>query len=227
MNWRTWAALALLLTLVAPAAAVAQHALELRVTPRAGILTPADWFYVEFPNFGIGNMEWTETAILKAPIVGLSAELAAENLGVWLRAEALRTVGGRTAVIHAFLIPASQAGPARVVRTRINVASSVTLGTVDIGLPTRLRLPGGIQPYVTAGVGAKRYAFDNSWFDERPERWVIPQDGVVPVLNVGLGGTVNIRGASLDLLVRDAISEYWGEQQHDVMILAGLSIRLR
>jgi hypothetical protein len=227
MQSRTWAALALLLTMLAPAAGAAQHALELRVTPRAGILTPADWFYVEFPNFGIGSMEWTEAAILRAPLVGLSAELAAESLGVWVRAEGLRTVGGRTAVIHAFLIPASEAGPANVVRTRINVASTVTLGTVDIGLPTRLRLPGGIQPYVTAGVGAKRYAFDTSWFDDRTERWVIPQDGVVLVINVGLGGTVTVRGWSLDLLVRDAISEYWDEQQHDVMILAGLSIRLR
>jgi hypothetical protein len=227
MQSRTWAALALLLTMMGPGVVGAHHPLPILVTPRVGILTPADWFYVEFPNFGIGSMEWTEAAILRAPIVGLSAELAAESLGVWVRAEGLRTVGGRTAVIHAFLIPASEAGPARVVRTRINVASTVTLGTVDIGLPTRLRLPGGIQPYVTAGVGAKRYAFDTSWFDERPERWVIPQDGVVPVLNVGLGGTVTVRGWSLDLLVRDAISEYWDEQQHDVMILAGLSVRLR
>lgn len=215
-----------LLGALLPGRVVAQQ-IEIRVTPRAGIVTPAGWFYVEYPSFGIGPNEWTEAAIQQSAVAGLSVEVAAEDLGLWLRAEALRTLGARTAVIHALLIPASTAGPARVVRTRIDAPTALTIGTLDLGLPTRLRLPGGVQPYVTAGVGAKRYDFDTAGIEAREERFVVPQEGVVPVFNVGVGGTFRVRGLAFDLLVRDAISEYWDEQQHDVMFLAGARFRLR
>jgi hypothetical protein len=227
MRRRNLATLALLGSLLAPAPALAQHRLELRVTPRVGLLTPADWFYVEFPSFGAGPTEWTEAAIQRAPIAGLAVEAAAEATGVWLRAEVLRTIGAETAVIHALLVPASTAGPAYVVRTRVHVPTALTIGTLDLGLPTRLRLPGGIQPYVTAGLGGKRYDFDIAEIEAREERFVVPRYGVVPVVNVGVGSVLTVRGVTIDLLVRDAISEYWGELQHDVMFLAGASFRLR
>jgi hypothetical protein len=227
MKGRNLAMLALLGALLAPAPALAQHQVELRLTPRIGLLTPADWFYVEFPSFGAGPTEWTEAAIQRAPIAGLALEAAAEATGVWVRGEVLRTVGAETAVIHALLVPASTAGPAYVVRTRVHVPTALTLGTLDLGFPTRLRLPGGIQPYVTAGIGGKRYDFDIAELEAREERFVVPRYGTVPVVNVGVGGVVTVLGITLDLLVRDAISEYWGEQQHDVMFLAGARFRLR
>lgn len=227
MTSRLSAALVLLVALAAPAVAAAQQGVEWRVTARAGLLTPADWFYVEFPNFGSAVLEWTEAAILRAPVMGLAAELALDERGFWLRGEVVRTVGGRAAVTHAFMVPASQAGPATVIRTRIDVPSAITTGTLDLALPTRLRLPGGIQPYVTGGVGAKRYDFDITALEERDERFVVPRDGTVPVLNVGVGAALDRRGWSFDLLVRDAISEYWGEQQHDVMFFSGVTLRVR
>jgi hypothetical protein len=213
--------------ILAPAMASAQARAEIRVMPRAGMVTPADWFYVEFASFGSGPLDWTEAAITRAPVVGLTAEVSLDHLGLWIRAEALRTVGGRTTIIHAILYPASQVGPGQVVRTRWDVPSTLTTGTVDLGLPLRLRLPGGIQPYVTAGIGAKRYGFDLAALDGREERIVRPAPGTVPVFNAGVGAVMDIRGVRLDLLVRDALSEYWGEQQHDVTFLAGLGIRVR
>lgn len=210
-----------------PVAGSAQTGPELRVIPRAGVLTPADWFYVEFPSFGSGPLEWTEAAIQSTAVLGLAGEIALDGPGIWIRGELIRTMGGRTAIIHALLNPASQAGPAFVVRTRFDVPSSLTIGTIDLGLPTRLRLPGGVQPYVTAGAGGKRYTFDITELETRDERIVIPRSGTVPVVNVGVGARVALRGWSLDMLVRDAFSEYWGEQQHDVMFLAGLDIRVR
>lgn len=221
------AVLALAAAALAPVAAAGQRAAEWRVMPRVGVMTPPDWFYVEFPSFGSGPFEWTEAALLASPVAGLAGEVALDGLGIWVRGEVIRTVGARTAVVHALLTPASQAGPGFVSRTRFDVPSSLTVGTIDVGLPTRLRLPGGVQPYVTAGVGGKRYAFDVTELEDRSERIVIPRDGTVPVINVGVGATVAIRGWSLDLLVRDAFSRYWGEQQHDVMFLAGLTIRVR
>lgn len=227
MKFRNLATVAVLGALLVPGAAVGQQWLEVRATPRAGLMTPADWFYVEFPTFGVQPMTWTEAAILRAPVVGLAVELAAEELGVWLRGEVLRTVGGATKVIHAVLHPATQAGPAFVMRTDYDVPSALTLGSIDLGLPLRLRLTAGIQPYVTAGLGGKRYDFDITELEASEQNIVVPRDGVVPLFNVGVGATATFRGWTLDLLVRDAISEYWGEQQHDVLFLAGLTIRLR
>jgi hypothetical protein len=218
---------ALTMAAAAHAPAAAQAGVEVRLSPRAGMVTPADWFYVEFPSFGAGPMEWTESAIIRSPVLGLVAEVAFEPMGLWVRAEALRTMGGQTAVIHAYLHPASQAGPGRVIRTRWDVPSSLTMGTVDLALPLRLRLPFGLQPYVTAGVGAKRYTFDLSELEGREERIVRPSPGTVPVANVGGGFVLDVRGWRLDVLVRDAMSEYWDVQQHDITFLAGVSFRVR
>lgn len=227
MQWRRVAAFAVLVGVMAPAGAAAQRAPEWRVTPRAGVLTPPGWFYVEYVEFGVIPMEWTEAAILRSAVVGAAVEVAFEGAGVWVRGEVVRTVGAETAVGHAILHPASQAGPAVVVRTWFRVPTAVTVASIDLAFPTRLRLPAGIQPYATAGLGAKHYAFDSTELDAREEQVIVPRGGTVPAVNVGVGGAVAVRGVTLDLLVRDAISEYWGERQNDVMFMAGLTLRLR
>jgi hypothetical protein len=227
MAMRSVAVLTMVLALSVPASAGAQQWLEVRATPRLGLMTPADWFYVEFPVFGVQPMVWTEAAILRTPVAGLAVELAADELGVWLRGEVVRTVGGEIAVTHAILHPATQAGPAFVARTRFDIPSTLTMGSIDVGLPLRLRLPAGIEPYVTGGAGGKRYAFDTSALEAREENIVMPRDGTVPLFNIGVGAVVTLRGVRIDLLVRDAVSEYWGEQQHDVLFLVGATFRLR
>lgn len=227
MMGRMVAALAFWGLMLMPATAAAQGGVEIRIVPRAGLVTPPGWFYVEFASFGSGPLEWTEAAIARAPILGVTAELTHEPVGLWIRGEAMRTVGGRTAIIHAILYPASQVGPGQVVRTRWDVPSTLTIGTLDVGLPLRLRLPGGIQPYVTAGAGGKHYSFDLAALEDREERLVRPTPGTVPVFNAGVGAVLDFRGVRLDLLVRDALSEYWGEQQHDITFLAGAGIRIR
>lgn len=200
---------------------------ELRVTARAGLLTPATWFYVEFWQFGAQPIQWTEAAVQQASVVAVAGEAAFEGVGLRVRVEAMTTIGGETFLDHAVFVAASQAGPAGVVRTRYEVPTAVTVATVDLALPLRLRLPGGIEPYVTAGAGGKRYSFDSSGVPANTAGIILPNDGTVAVVNVGAGGTVRLGRFHLDLLVRDAISEYWGEQQHDVAFLAGLAWRVR
>ncbi len=211
------------LALLMPGSAAAQHPLDVRLTPRAGVLTPADWFYEEFRHFGVDPLEWTEAAILRAPLVGLTAEVEPRGSGLWLRGEVLTTLGAETSVTYAVLVPASLAGPARVDRFNYRVPTTLTMGSFDVGLPTAFRLPFGIQPYVTAGVGGKRYAFDNGEIAPYEAQIVLPQKGTVLMANLGAGATFRFLGVSADLLVRDAISHYWGKQQHDVMVLAGLA----
>jgi hypothetical protein len=209
---------------VNPTVAAAQVDLDVRVIPRAGILTPADWFYEEFAHLGVDPLEWTEAAVLRSALVGLTAELELVDLGIWVRGEVLRTLGGETSVVNAYLIEASTAGPPQVVRTAYWVPTSLTIGTLDVGLPTALRLPWSVQPYITAGIGGKRYAFDLGVLENADDDLIPPEDGVTFVTNVGGGLTAPLTGRlGIDLLARDAMSHYWGKLQHDVMVLIGVS----
>ncbi len=209
--------------LAVPVGAVAQTDLsdvELRVIPRAGVMTPAGWFYVQYTGFFVDPMEWTEASILRAPLVGLAAELELPGTGVWIRGEALRSIDAITAMTHSVRRAASGFDPPRIEKTSYRVATSVTTATLDIALPTRLRV-GPVQPYVTGGLGGKWYGFDTDPFQTLDVNLILPQSGFVGVLNVGGGAVIELPWLTVDLQVRDAISEYWDRQQHDVMFLAG------
>jgi hypothetical protein len=210
---------------IVPATADAQRP-ELRVMPRAGVMTPADWFYVEFKQFGVQPMEWTESAILRSYVVGLGVEAALPQFGIAVRAEAVRTLGAEVAVTHAVLIPASEAHPATVIRTHYRVPTRIATATVDVILPLRLRFTSHVQPYVMAGLGGKHYRFDNTAIEPYEDRIVLPRPGTVPALNAGGGATIRAARIQLDLQVRDAMSRYWDLLQHDVMFLASMSVRL-
>lgn len=217
--------LTLVAGLVGPALAAAQSGLSIRVTPRAGVMTPADWFYEEFRHFGIDPMEWTEAAILRAPVVGLAAEVELPRTGLWIRGEVLRTLDAITSMTHAVLFETNGFDPPRVERTPYRVATALTMGSVNIALPTLVRI-GPVQPYVMAGIGAKHYGFDIDPFIDLEDRVVLPRTGTVAMVNVGGGATARVMGLTFDLQVRDALSRYWGTVQHDVMVLAGLSWRV-
>lgn len=210
--------------LLLPAPVAAQIDLDVRVTPQAGLLTPPDWFYYQVTVLGEGPMEWTEAAVLRATMVGLTAEVEVAGSGLWIRGNVLRTLGGETYLAYAVLNQGVFTPPTTV-RTPYWIPSVMTFGSVDVALPTRFRLPFGIQPYFTAGVGAKHSSFDRTPLAAAP-RVVAPEDGTTLMGNLG-GGLVLRTGAwGVDLQLRDTISEYWGEQQHDVTWLAGLSWQL-
>ncbi len=217
------AALAALLLFSSPVAA--QMDLRVRLTPQAGLLTPADWFYYEVTQLGEGPMEWTEAAVLETTVVGLSAEVEVGETGIWIRGTVLRTLDTDTYIAFAVL-NSGPFTPPNVVRRLWWVPTDITIATLDLAFPTRLRLPLGVQPYVTAGLGGKMYAFDNSVLEGAPSGIVAPEDGTSLVLNVGGGAVIPlVRGLRLDLQVRDAVSEYWEDTQHDVSWTAGLSWR--
>lgn len=212
-------------TLAMPVAAAAQLDVALRVTPRVGVMTPADWLYEEFAHFGTDPFEWTEAAILRAPVVGLAVEAEVPGTGLWVRGELLRTIDAITSMTHAVLLGTSGFDPPRVVRTPYRVATTLTTATIDLAFPTRLTL-GPVQPYVTAGVGGKWYGFDTDPYTDLRGTVVLPQSGMVPVLNVGGGATAQLPGFTVDVQVRDALSQYWTRLQHDVMFLAGVRVDL-
>lgn len=215
--------------LVYPAPGVAQLGLpdrsgvSVRITPEIGLMTPSTWFYYEVTVLGQGPMEWTEAAILRATTLGLAVELDLTGSGIWLRGHVNRTVGGDTYLAYSVLQEALP-DPPSVDRTEYWIPSTITMAGIDVGFPTRFMLPLGIQPYFTAGIGAKHYAFDPTPLVDNA-RAVAPEGGTVLMGRLGAGLMVPVRsGLSLDLSVRDAVSEYWDEDlQHDVLWTAGLS----
>ena len=207
-----------------PADAAAQTDIDVRLTPRVGFITPADYFFVQFARFGLGPVEWTESWILRTASAGLAAELEIGDSDLWIRGEVLRTFGGETEVVHAEAIEPVGFNTPTIERSFYYIPTTLTIGSFDLALPTRFRLPYGVQPYVTAGIGGKRYTFDNTAFgdfDRLDDDIIFPQDGVTFHFNVGVGATIHVAGLTLDLLARDAISEYWDRQQHDVTFLLG------
>lgn len=204
-----------------PAPGHAQRVAEVRVMPRIGFMTPADWFYEEFQHFGIDPLEWTNGAVQASVIAGITVQAGLWNDGLWLRGEVLRTIGSETSVTHAILYGPAGFNPPQVVRTRYVVRSTITSASLDIALPTRLRLPGGVQPYVAAGAGLRHYEFDTTPLANLEDTLVLPRNGTVALVNIGAGLSVDVAGLRLGLNARDAISEYWGNRQHDFTILFG------
>ena len=216
---------ALAALLLFPSAGAGQVDLKLRLTPQAGVLTPADWFYYEVTQLGEGPMEWTEAAVLRTSVVGLTAELEVGDTGVWIRGTVLRTLDTDTYLAFAILNSGPFTKP-NVVRRYWWVPTDITIVSLDVAFPTRLRLPLGVQPYATAGLGGKIYAFDNSALEGAPDAVVAPEDGTSLVVNVGGGAVIPLmRRLRLDLQARDAVSDYWDDTQHDVSWTAGLSWR--
>ncbi|MEJ2504615.1 MAG: hypothetical protein P8177_15110 [Gemmatimonadota bacterium] len=192
------AAAVLAALMVLPAASSAQS-LEVRLTPRAGVMTPDGYFYVEYARFGLGPIEWTEAAIESAPVVGLAVEVDLGGSGLWIRGEVLRTLDGNLNVSHAQAQEPVGVNPPTLARTYYDIPAAVTLGSIDLALPTRLTLPLGIQPYFTAGIGGKRYDFDLAGFgpiEDLDEDIVYPSEGVSFALNAGAGAVVRVGGLS-------------------------------
>ncbi len=217
--------------LVYPAPAVAQlgmpdlSGVSVRLTPHAGLLTPAGWFYAVTTVYGEGPMEWTEAALLETRVVGATAEARFAGTGLWIRGSVQRTLDSDLYVAYA-VMNSGPFMPATVLRWRYWLPTSVTMATLDLVFPTQLRLPLGIQPYVTAGIGGKSYTFDRSPLAENG-RAVPPEAGTELMASVGGGVVIPIwRRLELDLQARDAISDYWDLLQHDVSWTAGISWRL-
>jgi hypothetical protein len=211
--------------LLLPGSARAQIEPRVRVTPQVGLLTPADWFYYEVTGLGQGPMVWTESAVLRSTMVGATAEIGIGETGLWLRASFLRTLDGETYVEYNRLIQAFPDAP-RVEEAGYYVPTAMTLGSVELGLPTRFQLPFRIQPYFVAGVGGKRYSFDNGPLDGAVAGIVAPEDGTSLMGILGGGLVVPVGRFGIDLQVRDALSKYWDDLQHDIVWSAGLAWRV-
>ncbi len=207
-----------------PASLTAQMPRSLRVYPRVGLLSPDSYFYEHFENFlGDGLTEWTHTSLGRTFIAGVGAEIPVGK-SAYVRAEVMRTFDGWLLASHSKEKLRDLFIPPEIVTTWLDVPYTLTLTSLQLVLPTRLRW-GPVDPYVLVGGGGKYYQFGAS---TRPDTVgaTLPTNGFTWGGDLGAGCTVQLMGLHVDLQARDAWSRYWGKFQHDIVYSGNVSLRV-
>jgi len=227
------AALVLCAALAAPLAAQTPSAPPdattprgLRFYPRAGLIDPDAYFYEYFKNFtGDGLTEWTTGYLGRALVMGAGMEVRLGGSGAYLRGEVMRSIDAWMYVGHSVETLRDLFIPPEVVTTWLDVPTTVTLASLQVVLPTKLEL-GPFEPYVLLGGGGKWYAFGDPTRETDVEP-TFPAEGFTWGADVGGGITFRFRGLQMDVQARDALSRYWGKNEHDMLYTGALSLGLR
>lgn len=211
----------------APAAADAAPAAKgVRFYPRAGLLDPDAYFYEYFKNFtGDGLTEWTTGYLGRSFVAGAGLEVRLGDSGAYVRGEVMRSFDAWMYVAHSVETLRDMFIPPEVVTTWLDVPATVTLASAQLVLPTKLEL-GGFKPYVLLGGGGKSYSFGEPTeaTDVEP---TYPSEGFTWGADVGAGVTFRFKGLLLDVQARDAVTRYWGKNEHDILYTGALSLGLR
>lgn len=201
-------------------------AFAISVVPRLGLFSPDRYLYEEYVNFsGDGPVEWTHGRMGRALLVGMGLEAGRTGGGVSLRGELLRSIDGWLAAAHSVIIPRQLYEAPYVQTTWLDIPVAVTITSLQVHLPTRLTF-GGVEPYVLAGIGSRRYDFGDATAED-PGAVILPESGSILCADAGAGITARVLGLTIDLQGRDAIGRYWGKTQHDILFTAGLAWRIR
>jgi hypothetical protein len=205
---------------------LARPPLAVRIVPRAGLFSPDAYLYEQYANFsGDGPVEWTDGYLGRALVLGIGVELGRPGGSLQVRAEVLHSFGGWLSVSRSVVVARQIFDPPHVETTWLDVPSAVTMGSLQLVIPTRLRIRSA-QPYVLAGVMGKRNGFGDPTTPNDAGA-ILPSSGVTWGGDVGAGITVPVPGFIVDVQGRDAISRYWGKTQHDFVFSTGLLWRVR
>lgn len=218
--------LAALLVFTVRAPLSGQAHLTVKVAPRAGILSPDRYLYEQYTNFsGDGPVEWTDGYLRRALVLGAGFEVGREGGAVLLRGEVARSFGGWLAVARSIVQPRQLYDAPYIETTWLDVPAAVTMAALQLVIPTRLVL-WRAQPYVLLGAGGKRYDFGEPT-TANDVNAILPYDGFTWGGEVGAGLTLPVKGLTLDVQGRDAISRYWGKTEHDMVFSTALLWRIR
>jgi hypothetical protein len=203
----------------------AQDGLEVKLVPRAGMVSPDRYFYDVFANFsGDGPVEWTTGSLGRAFVAGLGVELGFGDDGILVRGEILRSFNAWLLATHGIVEPRVFFEPPHIVNTSLDVPMTLTFTSVQVVLPTRLEL-WRFKPYVLLGGGGKFYGFGEPTTPNEVEA-TLPSDGFTWGADLGGGFILAAFGVHLDLQIRDAITRYWDKTQHDLLFTGGLLLHL-
>ncbi|MDH5588634.1 MAG: hypothetical protein OEZ65_00105 [Gemmatimonadota bacterium] len=211
--------------LVVPVRASAQDSSSISLSPRIALFAPDSYFYEDFVNFaGDGPVEWSHGALGRMGAFGVSGEWRVAH-GIRIRGEILRSFDGWLRVAHSVVTPRVLFEPPRVVTTWLDAPATLTLTSLQVVLPTELRWE-WLRPYVSGGVGGKRYAFGDPLTPNEAGA-TLPSPGFTWGGDLGAGVELTLLGITADLQVRDAITRYWGKTQHDLVYTGGLWFNVR
>jgi hypothetical protein len=203
----------------------AQSSIAINVGPRAGMLSPDTYLYEQYTNFsGDGPVEWTDGSLGRALVLGVGFEAGRPDGGVYVRGEVLRSVDTWLSVSRSIVMPRVLYDPPYVETTWLDVPATVLLTTLELVVPTRVTL-WKAQPYVLAGIGGKHYHFGEPT-EANDVDAILPHNGFTWGGDVGAGVTLPIRGLTLDLQGRDAVTRYWSKTENDFVYSAGLFWRI-
>lgn len=205
----------------------AQNGTKVSLYPRVGLAAPDTYFYEYFKNFyGDGPMEWTSGSLGRSFAAGVGFQVDLGARGILVRGEVLRTFDGWLSSVHSIEKPRIMFDPPEILNTWLDIPTSVTATSLQVVLPTRLRV-WQVEPYVLAGVGGKFYDFGDPT-EPNEVGATLPYDGFTWGGDLGAGLTVPFwRGLTLDVQVRDALTRYWGKTQHDLYYTGALLWRVR
>lgn len=209
--------------LAAPPAATAQ--LHVSLYGRSGLLAPDTYFYEVYENFLEGATEWSTGSLGRSPVAGAGIEVALGESGVLVRAEVVRSFDSWVRVSHSRVTPRVLFIPPEIVTDWYDVPFNVTLTSVELVLPTKLRL-WGAQPYVAMGGGGKYYQFGETTEPNTTEA-LLPTDGFTWAVDAGAGVMIPLFwDMSADLQARTAVSRYWSKTQTDFLYSGALHVPL-
>jgi hypothetical protein len=204
----------------------AQDDLTIRIVPRVGLTNPDEYLYEMFTNFGVDEPnEWTTGSLGRSAYVGLDLEVGKEDRGIFLRGELAHTFEGWLSVIHGIVIPRTLFEPPKIVNTFLDVPAAITFASIQIVLPTQFEVR-GIRPYGLVGGGGKWYHFGSPTEPNTVEA-ILPSEGFTAAFDLGAGVSFSLFGFAFDVQARDAINQYWGKTQHDLVFSGGMVWRIR
>jgi hypothetical protein len=192
--------------------------------PRVGLLAPDPYFYEQFENFaGDGPTEWTTGSLGRSLAIGGGVELKLGDSGLLVRGEIARVFGGWMLVSHSVVVPRVFFNAPYISTVWLDVPYAMTVTSVHVVLPTRVRV-WGAQPYVAVGGGGKFYGFGDPTTANDAEA-LLPNDGFTWGVDAGAGVTARVwRNITLDVQARDLISSYWDKTQHDFLFTGALLV---
>ena len=204
----------------------AQEHVGVSLGARVGMVSPDTYLYEQYTNFsGDGPVEWTDGSLGRALLVGLGFEVGRPGGGVQLRGEVLRSFDAWLSVSRSIIQPRVLYDPPYVETTWLDVPSTVLVTTLELVVPTRLKL-WSAQPYFMVGAGGKRYTFGEPT-EANDVDAILPHDGFTWGGDVGAGVTIPMWGFTLDLQGRDAFNRYWGKTENDFVFSTGVFWRVR
>lgn len=202
-----------------PREASGQSSIEIRVSPRVGVIDPGERLYQTAVWYDSDAPIISGAALRSSALLGFSVDVGSEAGGALLRLSFDRALGVESELFVSIPLPRGFRFPEAETYQTYRDAFPATLTEMgaDLILPLRLGL-GPLRPFVTAGIGITRYGFSGRDDDFKgPPESTLPVPGTASTRRFGGGVDLTLAGRAVSITVLDAIGRYFDAPQHHVI----------